>query len=156
MPKEPPSIDRIQALRATGLNWAEVSAALGYKSKDAARCRYNDLLAGKALPEKEQAAACYAYLKGRNPCLVSWQELNQATGISRQRALAILGYTRGQWRTATREDTPPPPPLWRDMGVQASAVYQRAADRVERLVAAGDDRSAAVNQVYMETGVKVR
>jgi hypothetical protein len=154
--KEPPTREAIEALRAKGMKWTDVSAALGYKSRDAARMRYRHLVQGNALPEKEQAAACYAYLKSRNPCLVTWHELSRETGISRQRALAILGYTRSQWRTANQPDQPPPPPPWRDNGLGESIAYQRALERVERYVAAGDERSAAINQAYMETGVKVR
>jgi AraC-like DNA-binding protein len=56
----------------------------------------------------------------------------------------------------TKEEAPPPSPLWRDMGKGAQAEYDRAAARVERMVAAGDDRSAAINQVLMEMGVRVR
>ena len=49
-----------------------------------------------------------------------------------------------------------PPPVWRDLGIGEQAAYDRALDRVERYVATGDARSAAINQVYMEMGVRVR
>ena len=154
-PKAPTRAE-IEALRAEGLGWEDVSERLGYKSRDSARKRYARLTGKSATKENAQSQAAYAYLRKRNPCEVTWQELHKATGIPRQRALAILGYTRSQWRTANRDDEPPPAPVWRDMGKGAQAEYARAVERVERYVAAGDARSAAINQVAQEVGVRVR
>lgn len=49
-----------------------------------------------------------------------------------------------------------PPPVWRDFGKGAQAAYARALDRVDLYVATGDARSAAINQVWQEMGVRVR
>jgi hypothetical protein len=53
-------------------------------------------------------------------------------------------------------DMPAPLPSWRDNGIGESIAYQRAAERVEKYVAAGDCRTAAINQVLQEYGVRVR
>jgi hypothetical protein len=150
-----PTLAEIEALRAEGLGWEAISERLGYGSRDSARKRYARLTGKSVTKENEQSQAAYAYLRKRNPCEVTWRELHDATGISRNRALAILGYTRSQWRTANRDNEPPPAPLWRDMGKGAQTQYARALERVERMVAAGDDRSAAINQVQQEMGVRV-
>ena len=49
-----------------------------------------------------------------------------------------------------------PPPVWRGLGIGEQDAYARALERVERYVATGDARSAAINQAYQETGVWVR
>jgi len=151
-----PTRAELEALRAEGLGWEAISERLGYGSRDSARKRYARLTGKSATKDNEQSQAAYEYLRKRNPCEVTWHELHKATGIPRNRALAILGYTRSQWRTANRDDEPPPAPVWRDMGKGAQSQYARALERVERMVAAGDDRSAAINQVQQEMGVRVR
>jgi hypothetical protein len=154
--RKAPTLEQIDELLRQKLSWPEISARLGYQYHDAARKRYAYLNQVQQTEGGQQAKAAYAYLRERNPCEVTWHELHKATGIPRNRALAILGYTRSQWRTANRDDEPPPAPVWRDMGKGAQVEYDRAAARVERMVAAGDDRSAAINQVAQEMGVKVR
>jgi hypothetical protein len=149
-----PTREQIEALRDQGLGWETISERLGYASRDGARKRYQQVT--RTRPEEHEAAqAAYAYLRDKDPRKVQWREVNQATGLSRPRALAILGTLRRQYRLAEAE-TAPPPPIWRDNGLGESIAYQRALERVERYVAAGDDRSAAINQVAQETGVKVK
>jgi len=150
-----PTRAELEALRAEGLGWEAISERLGYGSRDSARKRYARLTGKSATKDNEQSQAAYAYLRERNPLEVGWKELAGATGLTRTRALAILGYVRSQYRTAN-PDGDAPPPAWRDMGKGAQAEYDRAAARVERMVAAGDDRSAAINQVLMEMGVRIR
>jgi hypothetical protein len=150
-----PTLAELEALRAQGLGWETIAAKLGYNSRDSARKRYQRLACINRDREEEASRASYAYLRDKDPRQVRWQELNAATGISRPRALAILGTLRREYRLAEAE-TAPPPPVWRDNGLGESIAYQRARERVERYVAAGDDRSAAINQAYMETGVRVK
>jgi hypothetical protein len=150
-----PTLAELEALRAQGLGWEAIAAKLGYNSRDSARKRYQRLACINRDREEEASRASYAYLRDKDPRQVRWQELNAATGISRPRALAILGTLRREYRLA-EDEASPPPPIWRDNGLGESIAYQRALERVERYVAAGDDRSAAINQAYMETGVKVR
>jgi hypothetical protein len=150
-----PTLAELEALRAEGLGWETIAAKLGYNSRDSARKRYQRLACINRDREEEASRASYAYLRDKDPRQVRWQELNAATGISRPRALAILGTLRRQYRLAEAE-TAPPPPVWRDNGLGESIAYQRALERVERYVAAGDDRSAAINQVAQETGVRVK
>jgi len=149
-----PTREQIEALRSQGLGWETIAEKLGYGSKDSARKRYQRLACANRDREAEASRAAYEYLRDKDPRQVRWQEVNAATGISRPRALAILGDLRRQYRLAEAEASPPPP-IWRDNGIGESIAYQRARERVERYVAAGDDRSAAINQTYMETGVKV-
>jgi hypothetical protein len=150
-----PTLAELEALRAQGLGWETIAAKLGYNSRDSARKRYQRLACINRDREEEASRASYAYLRDKDPRQVRWQELNAATGISRPRALAILGALRREYRLAEAE-TAPPPPVWRDNGLGESIAYQRALERVERYVAAGDDRSAAINQVAQETGIRVR
>jgi hypothetical protein len=150
-----PTLAELEALRAQGLGWETIAAKLGYNSRDSARKRYQRLACINRDREEEASRASYAYLRDKDPRQVRWQDLNAATGISRPRALAILGTLRREYRLAEAESAPPPP-IWRDNGLGESIAYQRARERVERYVAAGDDRSAAINQTYMETGVRVR
>ena len=149
-----PTLAELEALRAQGLGWETIAAKLGYNSRDSARKRYQRLACANRDREEEASRASYAYLRDKDPRQVRWQELNAATGISRPRALAILGMLRREYRLAEAESAPPPP-VWRDNGLGESIAYQRARERVERYVAAGDDRSAAINQVWQETGVRV-
>jgi hypothetical protein len=153
--RKAPTLEQIDELLRQKLSWPEISARLGYQHHDAARKRYAYLNQVQQTEGGQQAKAAYAYLRERNPLEVGWKELAGATGLTRTRALAILGYVRSQYRTAN-PDGDAPPPAWRDMGKGAQAEYDRAAARVERMVAAGDDRSAAINQVLMEMGVRVR
>lgn len=155
MSRKAPTLEQIDELLQQKLSWTEISARLGYQYHDAARKRYAYLNHVQQTEGGKQAKAAYAYLRERNPLEVSWKELAGATGLTRTRALAILGYVRSQYRTANAHGDAPPP-AWRDMGKGAQAEYDRALERVERMVAAGDDRSAAINQVLMEMGVKVR
>jgi hypothetical protein len=153
--RKAPTLEQIDELLRQKLSWPEISARLGYQYHDAARKRYAYLNQVQQTEGGQQAKAAYEYLRERNPLEVSWKELAGATGLARTRALAILGYVRSQYRTAN-PDGDAPPPAWRDMGKGAQAEYDRAAVRIERMVAAGNDRSAAINQVAQEMGVKVR
>ena len=104
----------------------------------------------------EELAAAY------NAC-GSWIKVAKQFGYARKDNARLRYYTllkragkADQTVHAPVEAPAAPVPLWRDMGKGAQAEYARALERVERMVAAGDDRSAAINQVAQETGVRVR
>jgi hypothetical protein len=91
-----------------------------------------------------------------------WQDISAKLGYSgkdgaRLRYYRLLSQAdKPDLLSRPSEQPDAPPPAWRDNGLGESIAYQRARERVERYVAAGDDRSAAINQTYMETGVRVR
>jgi hypothetical protein len=157
MTKILPTLEQLEALKDKGMSWAEVSYALGYKSRNGAQQRYHTLTGSDISHARKASRDSYHYLKTRDPHKVTWRELHDKFGVTREHAMAILTHTRVQWRMADlrNKDTQPPPPPWRDNGLGESIAYQRALERVERYVAAGDDRSAAINQVAQETGIRV-
>ena len=147
------TLERIEAMREAGLTWADIARELGYASRNAPR----DFYRRKKNPEaKGDMSAAYKWMASKDPYKVTPRDLAEAAGVSRTQASSALHVLRSQFRQARRDEQPAAPPVWRDMGKGETQAYARALERVERYVAAGDARSAAINQVAQEVGVRVR